>query len=143
MGSNPFKAVKKTVKKIAKKVIPKEVVAAVAPPPVIAPAPEPTPPPTPKLADPNESIPIMLTGETGGSSGGILSTKTLTKIKSNVVDPVVSDPVPVTAEPMETQETAQDLQRLKTKKKGRKPLIATTSQGLGGEAPTYSPTLLG
>ena len=58
-------------------------------------------------------------------------------------DPVVSDPVPVTAEPMETQETAQDLQRLKTKKKGRKPLIATTSQGLGGEAPTYTPTLLG
>ena len=44
---------------------------------------------------------------------------------------------------METEATAQTVQSLKNKKKGRKPLIATSSKGLGGTATTYKPTLLG
>ena len=57
-----------------------------------------------------------------------------------VASPQVADPAPVTEEAMETQETDQAVQR---KKKGRKPLILTSAQGLGGSPDTYSPTLLG
>jgi len=131
MGSNPFKKIVQAVKKI----VPKEIVAAVAPTPVIAPAPEPAPPPPPA---PAPVAPTPAPAPVAPTPAPVAKPAPVT-----TPDPVVSDPVPVTAEPMETQETAQDLQRLKTKKKGRKPLIATSAQGLGGEAPTYTPTLLG
>ena len=133
MGSNPFKKVIQAVKKI----IPNEVVAAVAPTPVVVPAPEPAPPPPPAPA------PVAPTPAPAPAPVAPKPTPVAKPAPVTTPDPVVSDPVPVTAEPMETQETAQDLQRLKTKKKGRKPLIATSAQGLGGEAPTYTPTLLG
>jgi len=111
-------AVKSILKRVSKVFRPPSV-AAPEPPPPPAPAPAVEPVSTPKPTPVAAAVPVA------------------------TPDPVVSDPVPVTAEPMETQETAQDLQRLKTKKKGRKPLIATSAQGLGGEAPTYTPTLLG
>ncbi len=42
-----------------------------------------------------------------------------------------------------TQDMAQDVQAAKKKKKpGQSSLIETTSMGLGGDAPTYKPTLL-
>jgi hypothetical protein len=42
-----------------------------------------------------------------------------------------------------TQDIAQDVQAAKKKKKpGQSSLIETTSMGLGGDAPTYKPTLL-
>jgi len=42
-----------------------------------------------------------------------------------------------------TQDIAQDVQADKKKKKpGQSSLIETTSMGLGGDAPTYKPTLL-
>ena len=42
-----------------------------------------------------------------------------------------------------TQDIAQDVQEAKKKKKpGQSSLIETTSAGLGGDAPTYEPTLL-
>lgn len=135
MGSNPFKKIIQAVKKV----VPKEIVAAVAPTPVVVPAPEPAPPPPPAPA------PVAPTPAPAPAPAPVAPKPTPVAKPAPVTtpDPVVSDPVPVTAEPMETQETAQDLQRLKTKKKGRKPLIATSAQGLGGEAPTYTPTLLG
>ena len=133
MGSNPFKKIIQAVKKV----VPKEIVAAVAPTPVVVPAPEPAPPPPPAPA------PVAPTPAPAPAPVAPKPTPVAKPAPVTTPDPVVSDPVPVTAEPMETQETAQDLQRLKTKKKGRKPLIATSAQGLGGEAPTYTPTLLG
>ena len=109
-------AVKKLVKKVAKKILPTPSVA--TPAPVVA---EPTPPPAPTPVAPTPPpAPVAPTPV--------------------VASPQVADPVPVTEEPMETQETDQMVQR---KKKGRKPLILTSAQGLGGSPDTYSPTLLG
>lgn len=57
-------------------------------------------------------------------------------------------PAPVKMTPTEvqttkTQDIAQDVQAAKKKKKpGQSSLIETTSMGLGGDAPTYKPTLL-
>ena len=56
-------------------------------------------------------------------------------------------PVPMTTmkglQTTTTQDIAQDVQAKKKKKKpGQSSLIETTSAGLGGDAPTYEPTLL-
>ena len=105
-------------KKLIKKVIPKEMLRAVVPTPnVVEPEPAPTPPPAPVAPPPAPVAPAPV-----------------------VASPQVADPAPVTEEAMETQETDQAVQR---KKKGRKPLILTSAQGLGGSPDTYSPTLLG
>ena len=106
-------AVKKLVKKVAKKILPTPSVA--EPAPVAPPA-----PPTPVAPTIPKPAPVTPTPV--------------------VASPQTADPAPVTEEPMETQETDQMVQR---KKKGRKPLILTSAQGLGGNPDTYSPTLLG
>jgi len=94
------------------------------------------------------TTPAIEAAETTPAGGGILS-KVVPTVKEMdapsaepavAVSPAVSDPAPVTEEPMETQETDQMVQK---KKKGRKPLILTSAQGLGGNPDTYSPTLLG
>ena len=108
-------AVTKIFKKIIKKVVP-------TPPPPPEPEPAPPPPAPPVAAPAPTPTPAPVTP---------------TPV---VASPQVADPVPVTEEPMETQETDQMVQR---KKKGRKPLILTSAQGLGGNPDTYSPTLLG
>ena len=91
--------------------------AVVPTPNVVEPEPAPTPPPAPVAPPPAPDAPAPV-----------------------VASPQVADPAPVTEEAMETQETDQAVQR---KKKGRKPLILTSAQGLGGSPDTYSPTLLG
>jgi len=108
-------AVTKIFKKIIKKVVP-------TPPPPPEPEPAPPPPAPPVAAPAPTPTPAPVTP---------------TPV---VASPQVADPAPVTEEPMETQETAQAVQR---KKKGRKPLILTSAQGLGGSPDKYSPTLLG
>ena len=110
-----------SAKKLIKKIIPKEILP--SPPAMVEPEPEPAPVPEPvAMPEPTpEPAPVATPDPV-------------------VTNPVVSDPVPVEETPTETQETAQAVQR---KKKGRKPLIATSSQGLGGTPTTYSPTLLG
>jgi len=131
-------------KKILKKVIPNEIVEPFVPTPPAVVEPEPAEPPmvedpTPKpiedgpqigIPGPIDSNPVV--------TDGIANLKPDPKVVP--VDPVVSDPVPVDPTPTETEETAQAVQR---KKKGRKSLINTSPQGLGGTATTYSPTLLG
>jgi 2-oxoglutarate dehydrogenase E2 component (dihydrolipoamide succinyltransferase) len=102
------------VKKIVKKVVKK-----ILPTPSVA---EPTPPPAPAPVAPTPPPPAPVAPTPVAAS------------------PQVADPAPVTEEAMETQETDQAVQR---KKKGRKPLILTSAQGLGGSPDTYSPTLLG
>jgi hypothetical protein len=50
---------------------------------------------------------------------------------------------PTEVQTTKTQDIAQDVQAAKKKKKpGQSSLIETTSMGLGGDAPTYKPTLL-
>ena len=50
---------------------------------------------------------------------------------------------PTEVQTTKTQDMAQDVQAAKKKKKpGQSSLIKTTSMGLGGDAPTYKPTLL-
>jgi len=56
-------------------------------------------------------------------------------------------PAPVkmtpTVQTTKTQDMAQDVQAAKKKKNlGQSSLIKKTSMGLGGDAPTYKPTLL-
>lgn len=122
-------------KKIIKKIIPKEILP--SPPAMVEPEPEPAPDPV------KENI-LKAAGTVAGTTEPVTSmddfTLTPEPTTTPTPDPVVSDPVPVEETPTETQETAQAVQR---KKKGRKPLIATSSQGLGGTPTTYSPTLLG
>ncbi len=95
----------------------KKVVSKVVGTPSVAvpePAPEPTPAPAPAPVAPAPAAPV-----------------------AQAAPVAVTDPV---AETTATQDMEQTVQR---KKKGRKNLIATGSQGLGGEPTTYKATLLG
>jgi len=57
--------------------------------------------------------------------------------------PVVTSTAPAAAPAEPTKATEDMAQSVQRKKKGRRNLIATTSQGLGGEPTTYKATLLG
>jgi len=87
------------------------------PPSVAAPEPTPAPAPAPVAPTPAAPAPVAPVAQ--------------------AAPVVVTDPV---AETTATQDMEQTVQR---KKKGRKNLIATGSQGLGGEPTTYKATLLG
>ncbi len=106
-------AVKRVLKKVASKVIGTPSVA------VPEPAPEPTPAPAPAPVAPAPAAPAPVAPV------------------AQAAPVAVTDPV---AETTATQDMEQTVQR---KKKGRKNLIATGSQGLGGEPTTYKATLLG
>jgi hypothetical protein len=118
MGSNPFKKVKKAVKKVVAKIIDVP-----SPPPALEP--EPTTPPAPPAPAPVTPAPPPAPTPVPVATPAPVET-------SPVTDPV--------AETTATEDTEQSVQR---KKKGRKNLIATSSQGLGGTPTTYTPTLLG
>jgi hypothetical protein len=84
--------------------------------------PEPAPVPTPAPVAPTPAVePVSTPKPTPAAAAPV----------------AVTDPV---AETTATQDMEQSVQR---KKRGRKNLIATGSQGLGGEPTTYKATLLG
>ena len=127
------------IKKAIKKVIPSEIVEPFVPSPPVEPEPVEPPMVTDPTPKPKEDGPeIGFPGETVGTLPSPDGSDRIISI--GIPDPVVSDPVPVDPTPTETEETAQAVQR---KKKGRKSLINTSSQGLGGSATVYTPTLLG
>ena len=112
-GGHNMGSVKRVLKKVVSKVVGTPSVA------VPEPAPEPTPAPAPAPVAPTPTPPAPVASV------------------AEAAPVVATDPV---AETTATQDKEQTVQR---KKKGKKPLIATSSQGLGGEPTTYKATLLG
>ena len=103
------------VKKIIKKII--------KPPSPPPPPPEPVAPPPPRVTPTPAPAPAPAPAPVA--------------MPAQIPQAKISAPAEATKA---TEDMAQSVQR---KKKGRRNLIATTSQGLGGEPTTYKATLLG
>ena len=104
------------VTKILKKVVSK----VVKPPSVVQPAPPPPPPPVAAAPAPAAPAPVA-------QAPVVTSTA-----PAPAAATAAADPKPTAAEP-----------QVALKKKGKKPLIKTSVQGVLGDAITYKPTLLG